>query len=289
MSWGGRGSCLAPSLYRRKGNSCMNLHIKELLDAGVHFGHQANRWNPKMKRFIYGERNGVYIIDLQKTMDCLRTAYHFISNVVANGESVLFVGTKRQAVSIVEEEAKRCQMFFVNQRWLGGMLTNLKTIRQSVEKLKKMDIAKTDGTYDQLPKKEVLHLEKEREKLERNLSGVKNMDVLPGCLMVTDTRVEQIAIMEANRLEIPVVALVDTNSDPDGISYPIPSNDDTAKGIRLILSAMADAIIEGQQINAKRREDLQQEAAAAVPQDVSPQDSPPIGFELGETIIAPPS
>ena len=265
----------------------MNLHVKELLDAGVHFGHQTNRWNPKMKKFIYGARNGVYIVDLQQTMERIRIAYNFIRDLSANGESVLFVGTKRQAVALIEDEAKRCQNFYVNQRWLGGMLTNLKTIRQSVEKLKKMDIAHGDGTYNQLPKKEVLRLEKERGKLERNLSGVRNMDVLPGCLVVADTRVEQIAIMEANRLEIPVVAILDTNSDPDGVSYPIPGNDDAAKGIRLLLSTLADAVIEGQQINAKRREDLQTEAAAAMPQEI-PSSPAPIGFEPGETIIAPP-
>ena len=265
----------------------MNLHVKELLDAGVHFGHQTNRWNPKMKKFIYGERNGVYIIDLQQTMVRLRNAYNFIRDLVANGESVLFVGTKRQAVPLIEEEATRCQMFYVNQRWLGGMLTNLKTIRQSIDKMKKMDIAHGDGTYEQLPKKEVLRLEKERGKLSRNLSGVRNMDVLPGCLVVADTRVEQIAIKEANRLEIPLVAILDTNSDPDGVSYPIPGNDDAAKGIRLILSTLADAVIEGQQINATRREDLQTEAAASMPEEI-PSSPSPIGLEPGETIIAPP-
>ncbi|HHZ83652.1 MAG TPA: 30S ribosomal protein S2 [Nitrospirales bacterium] len=265
----------------------MNLHVKELLDAGVHFGHQTNRWNPKMKKFIYGERNGVYIIDLQQTMVRLRNAYNFIRDLVAIRESVLFVGTKRQAVPLIEEEATRCQMFYVNQRWLGGMLTNLKTIRQSIDKMKKMDIAHGDGTYEQLPKKEVLRLEKERGKLSRNLSGVRNMDVLPGCLVVADTRVEQIAIKEANRLEIPLVAILDTNSDPDGVSYPIPGNDDAAKGIRLILSTLADAVIEGQQINATRREDLQTEAAASMPEEI-PSSPSPIGLEPGETIIAPP-
>ena len=266
----------------------MNLHVKELLDAGVHFGHQTNRWNPKMKKFIYGERNGVYIIDLQQTMVRLRNAYNFLRDIVANGESVLFVGTKRQAVPIIEDEAKRCQNFYVNQRWLGGMLTNLKTIRQSVDKLKKMDIAYDDGTYEQLSKKEVLRLEKERGKLERNLSGVRDMNVPPGCVVVSDTRVEQIAIMEANRLEIPVIAILDTNSDPAGISHPIPGNDDAAKGLRLILSTLADAVIEGQQINAKRREDLQTEAVAAAPREI-PSSPAPIGFEPGETIIAPPA
>ena len=265
----------------------MNLHVKELIDAGVHFGHQTNRWNPKMKKFIYGERSGVYIIDLKQTMERLRIAYSFIRDLVANGESVLFVGTKRQAMTLIEEEAKRCQMFYVNQRWLGGMLTNLKTIRQSIVKLKKMDIAQADGTYDQLPKKEVLRLEKERGKLDRNLSGIRNMDILPGCLVITDTRIEQIAIMEANRLEIPLVAILDTNSDPEGVRYPIPGNDDAAKGIRLILSTLANAVIEGQQIKAKRQEDLQAKAAAAVPQEIL-SDPAPIGFEPGETIIAPP-
>ncbi len=266
----------------------MNLHVKELLDVGVHFGHQTNRWNPKMKKFIYGERNGVYIIDLQQSMTRLRAAYHFIRGLTANGETILFVGTKRQAIPIVEEQAKRCEMFFVNQRWLGGMLTNLKTIRQSVDKLKKMDAAHADGTYEKISKKETLKLEKTRGKLDRNLSGIRNMDALPGCLVVTDTRIEQIAIMEANRLEIPVVALLDTNSDPDGIKYPIPANDDAVKGIRLILSTLADAAIEGQQLKAKEQQDLKKATAPAQLQDI-PSRPAAIGFEPGETIIAPPA
>tara|TARA_B100000315_G_C14566613_1_gene583281 strand:- start:1087 stop:1887 length:801 start_codon:yes stop_codon:yes gene_type:complete len=265
----------------------VNLHVKELIDAGIHFGHPTNRWNPKMKKFIHGERSGVYIIDLHQTMERLQTAYNFIRDLVANGQSVLFVGTKRQAVPLIAEEAKRCQMFYVNQRWLGGMLTNLKTIRQSIVKLDKMDIAQANGTYDQLPKKEVLRLEKERGKLNRNLSGIRKMDTLPGCLVVTDTRIEQIAMMEAKRLEIPLVAILDTNSDPDGVQYPIPGNDDTVKGIRLILSTLANAVIEGQQINSKRREDLKTESAAVIPQEI-PSNTLPIGFEPGERIIAPP-
>jgi len=228
--------------------------IKELLEAGVHFGHQTNRWNPKMKKFIFGERNGIYIIDLQQTVQRFETAYTFVRDSVAAGESVLFVGTKRQAVDIVEEEAKRCKMFFVNQRWLGGMLTNFETIRRSIDKLKKFEAALTDGTHERLTKKEVAQMEKERLKLEKDLSGIKNMPGLPGCVFVLDTRVEQIAVKEANRLGIPVVAIVDTNCNPDGIDYPIPGNDDAIRAIKLVASRIADACIEGAHLRAQREE-----------------------------------
>jgi len=236
--------------------------IKELLEAGVHFGHQTNRWNPKMKRFIFGERNGIYIVDLQQTVQCFDTAYAFVRDTVAAGESVLFVGTKRQAVDILEEEAKRCRMFYVNQRWLGGMLTNFQTIRRSVEKLKKLEAAMTDGTHERLTKKEVSQMEKERVKLERSLSGIKNMNSLPGCVFVLDTRVERIAVQEANRLAIPVVAIVDTNCDPDSIDYPIPGNDDAIRSIKLVASRIADACIEGLHLRSQREDS---EKAAAVP------------------------
>ena len=229
--------------------------IKELLEAGVHFGHQTNRWNPKMKRYIFGERNGVYIIDLQQTLARFDAAYDFVRQTVAQGDSVLFVGTKRQAHDIVEEESKRCHMFYVSQRWLGGMLTNFNTIRKSIDKLRKIETASADGTYERLPKKEVAKLEKERLRLEATLGGIKGMNALPGCIYVADTRGERIAIMEARRLGIPIIAIVDTNCDPDGIEYLIPSNDDAISSIKLITSKIADAAIEGLHLRAQRAEE----------------------------------
>jgi len=228
--------------------------IRELLEAGVHFGHQTNRWNPKMKRYIFGERNGIYIIDLQQTVQRFDAAYNFVRDTVAAGEAVLFVGTKRQAVELVEEEAKRCRMPYVSQRWLGGMLTNFQTIRRSIEKLKKFESALTDGTHERLTKKEVSQMEKERLKLDKILCGIKNLNSLPGCVFVLDTRVERIAVQEANRLGIPVAAIVDTNCDPDGIDYPIPGNDDAIRSIKLIASRIADACIEGAHLRTQREE-----------------------------------
>ena len=230
------------------------ISIKELLEAGVHFGHQTNRWNPKMKRYIFGERNGIYIIDLQQTVQLFDAAYAFVRDTVAGGESVLFVGTKRQAVDIIQEEAVRCRMFHVNQRWLGGMLTNFQTIRRSIDKLKKFEAALTDGTHERLTKKEVSQMEKERLKLEKSLSGIKNIPSLPAAIFVLDTRIEHIAVKEANRLSIPVIAIVDTNCDPDGIHYPIPGNDDAIRSIKLITSRIADACIEGAHLRAQREE-----------------------------------
>jgi small subunit ribosomal protein S2 len=229
--------------------------IKELLEAGVHFGHQTNRWNPKMKRYLFGERNGIYIIDLQQTLARFDAAYDFVRQTVAQGDSVLFVGTKRQSSDIVEEEAKRCQMFYVSQRWLGGMLTNFNTIRKSIDKLRKIETASADGTYERLPKKEVAQLEKERLRLEENLGGIKGMNALPGCIYVADTRGERIAILEARRLDIPVIAIVDTNCDPDGIDYLIPGNDDAIRSVKLVTSKVADAVIEGLHLRAQRAEE----------------------------------
>ena len=229
--------------------------IKDLLEAGVHFGHQTNRWNPKMKRYIFGERNGIFIIDLQQTLARFDSAYDFVRQTVAQGESVLFVGTKRQSSDIVEDEAKRCQMFYVTSRWLGGMLTNFNTIRKSIDKLRKIETASTDGTYDRLPKKEVSGLEKERLRLEGTLGGIKGMNGLPGCIFVADTRGERIAIMEAQRLGIPIVAIADTNCDPEGIEYLIPGNDDAIRSVRLVTSRIADAVIEGLHLRAQRAED----------------------------------
>ncbi|MEX5213565.1 MAG: 30S ribosomal protein S2 [Nitrospiraceae bacterium] len=229
--------------------------LKDLLEAGVHFGHQTNRWNPKMKRFIFGERNGIYIIDLQQSLERLEQAYAFIRDTVANGDSVLFIGTKRQAADVLEEEAKRANMFFVNQRWLGGMLTNFQTIRRSIEKLKKMEATLADGGVRQgLTKKELNQMEKDRVKLEKYLSGIKNMRSLPGCVFVLDTRVERIAVLEASRLGIPIVAIVDTNCEPDLITYPIPGNDDAIRSIKLITTHMADACLEGAHLRAQREE-----------------------------------
>jgi small subunit ribosomal protein S2 len=238
--------------------------IKELLEAGVHFGHQTNRWNPKMKRYIFGERNGIYIIDLQQTAQRLQAAYEFVRDTVAAGDSVLFVGTKRQALDILEDEAKRCGMPFVNQRWLGGMLTNFQTIKRSIDKLKKFEAAQTDGTHQRLTKKEVGQMEKERVKLDKTLSGIKNMSSLPGCVFILDIRVEHIAVQEANRLGLPVVAIVDTNCDPDGIDYPIPGNDDAIRSIKLIASRVADACIEGMQLRSQREESEKPEGVTMV-------------------------
>ena len=228
--------------------------IKSLLEAGVHFGHQTNRWNPKMKRYIFGEKNGIYIIDLQITLQCFQKAYDFTRDTVAAGESVLFVGTKRQAMSIVEEEANRSGMFFVNQRWLGGMLTNFQTLRRSITQLKKLEAAETDGTYERLKKKEIVKMKKEQGKLEKYLSGIKDMKDIPGCIYILDTRIQHITVKEANRLGIPVIALVDTNCDPEGVDFPIPGNDDAIRSLRLFTAQIADACLEGTELRRKRQE-----------------------------------
>ncbi len=247
--------------------------IKELLEAGVHFGHQTNRWNPKMKPYIFGEKNGIYIIDLQQTAQLFQRAYDFVRDTVAGGESVLFVGTKRQAVNIVEEEATRCNMFYVTQRWLGGMLTNFQTIRKSIAQLKKLEDAQTDGTYDRLKKKEILLMEKERGKLEKYLSGIKGMEALPGCVYVLDTRIQHITVKEANRLGIPVVAIVDTNCDPDGIDYPIPGNDDAIRSLKLFTAKIADACIEGQAMIDKQDAPMMQEEDSIMVEMISARTS----------------
>ncbi|NLW59973.1 MAG: 30S ribosomal protein S2 [Firmicutes bacterium] len=221
--------------------------MKQLLEAGVHFGHQTRRWNPKMAPYIFTERNGIYIIDLQKTVKMVEEAYHFIRETVANGGTVLFVGTKKQAQDAVREEATRCGMFYVSQRWLGGMLTNFATIRSRVERLKKIEQMAEDGSFTVLPKKEVLQLERERERLEKFLSGVKEMNRLPDALFVVDPRKERIAVAEARKLNIPIVAIVDTNCDPDEIDYVIPGNDDAIRAVRLLSATIADAVLEGRQ------------------------------------------
>jgi small subunit ribosomal protein S2 len=219
--------------------------MKQLLEAGVHFGHQTKRWNPKMKPYIFGARNGIYIIDLQKTVGLARSALRFVSDAVAKGGSVLFIGTKKQAQDAVREEATRSGMFFVTNRWLGGTLTNFKTVKQGIDRLKTIEKMAADGTYAVLPKKEVAQLEREREKLEKNLGGVKELSRLPSALFVIDTKKEHIAVHEANRLGIPVVAVVDTNCDPEGIDFVIPGNDDAIRSIRLFTGKIAEACIEG--------------------------------------------
>ena len=221
--------------------------MKQLLEAGVHFGHQTRRWNPKMAEYIYCERNGIYIIDLQKTVKKLEEAYNFVRTLAENGQTILFVGTKKQAADAVKEEASRVGMYYVNARWLGGMLTNFKTMRTRIDRLAQLKKMQEDGTFDMLPKKEVMKLLGEMEKLEKYLGGVKEMKKLPGALFIVDTRKERNAIAEAHKLGIPVVAIADTNCDPDEIDYPIPGNDDAIRAIKLISSVMANAMIEGKQ------------------------------------------
>ena len=228
--------------------------IKELLEAGVHFGHQTNRWNPKMKKYLFGERNGIYIIDLQQTLTRMEQAYAFVRDTVAAGETVLFVGTKRQAAEILQEESTRANMFYVNQRWLGGMLTNFKTIRLSIDKMKKMETTLQNPTEHGLKKKEIMLMQKDIVKLQKYLSGIKTMRGLPGAIFVLDTRIEKIAVQEATRLGIPVIAILDSNCDPDNITYPIPGNDDAIRSIKLITSKIADACIEGAHIKTQRDE-----------------------------------
>jgi len=219
--------------------------MKQLLEAGVHFGHQTRRWNPKMAPYIFTQRNGIYILDLQKTVKKMDEAFNFIRNTVSEGQEILFVGTKKQAQESIETEAKRCEMHYVNQRWLGGMLTNYKTIRKRIERLHVLDTMESDGTFEVLPKKEVIKLKLEKEKLEKNLSGIKSMKKLPGAIFIIDPKKERIGILEARKLKIPIVAIVDTNCDPDEVDYIIPGNDDAIRAIKLITAKIADAVIEG--------------------------------------------
>jgi len=239
--------------------------MKELLEAGVHFGHQVRRWNPKMKEYIFGERNGIYIIDLQKTQRMIKEAIRFISNLAGEGtnRTILFVGTKRQAQDAIKEEALRCNQFYVNQRWLGGLLTNFQTIQKSIKRYKEIEAMQADGRIEQYAKKERLEIERERLALEKNLSGIKEMRKLPDAIFIIDTNKEEIAVKEANRLNIPVVAIVDTNCSPEGVDYVIPGNDDALRAVRLFSSRIADAILEGQQL-AQQKE--AEEAAAAAEQ-----------------------
>ena len=223
------------------------ISMKQLLEAGVHFGHQTRRWNPKMAQYIFTERNGIYIIDLQKTVRKADEAYNFVRDLAMEGKSLLFVGTKKQAQESIASEAQRCNMFYVNNRWLGGMLTNFRTIRTRVDRLNQIDKMEQQGQFERLPKKEVIRLQHEREKLEANLGGIREMKKLPGALFVVDPRKEHIAVSEARALGIPIVAIVDTNCDPDEIDYVIPGNDDAIRAVKLIAGKMADAILEGHQ------------------------------------------
>ncbi|MDY6836654.1 MAG: 30S ribosomal protein S2 [Thermodesulfobacteriota bacterium] len=250
--------------------------MKELLEAGVHFGHQTRRWNPKMKPYIFGARNGIYIVDLQQTVRMFKKAYNFIVETVANGESVLFVGTKKQARESIYEEANRCEMFYVHNRWLGGMLTNFQTMRKGIDRLNYLTNMTVDGSISRFPKKEMLKLEKERVKLDNNLGGIRNMKKLPGAMFVVDTKNESIAVREGRRLGIPVVAIVDTNCNPDEIDYIIPGNDDAIRAIRLMSSRMADACIEGRQ---RMEERLRAEADKEVEGEESAQ-----GPGVGEVV-----
>ena len=252
-----------------------NITMKELLEAGVHFGHQTKRWNPKMKDYIFGERNGIYIIDLQKTLKMFKEASKFVQDLAATGKVVLFVGTKRQAQDAIAEEAQRCSMFYVNQRWLGGLLTNWVTVQKSVKRLKELDDMATDGRYELLPKKEVIKLERERKHLQANLAGIKNMSRLPDAIFVIDSNKEQIAVREARKLGIPVVAVVDTNCDPSEVDYVIPGNDDALRAIRLFTSKISESIAEG--VNAmgdKQLAEIQAVAEAPVQAEGAPAEAP---------------
>jgi small subunit ribosomal protein S2 len=252
--------------------------MKELLEAGVHFGHQTKRWNPKMKEFIFGERNGIYIIDLQKTLKMFKEASRFVTELAADGRIVLFVGTKRQAQDAVAEEAQRCNGYYVNQRWLGGLLTNWVTVQKSVKRLKELDEMATDGRYELLPKKEVIKLERERKHLQANLAGIKNMTRLPDAVFVIDSNKEQIAVREARKLGIPVVAVVDTNCDPSEVDYVIPGNDDALRAIRLFASKIADSVVEGSQMaNDKQMADLAAGVGAAQQAEAASVEAPAEG------------
>ena len=223
------------------------ISMKQLLEAGVHFGHQTRRWNPKMKKYIFTERSGIYIIDLQKTVKKLEEAYFFMRDVAAEGKDILFVGTKKQAQESIESEAKRCGQYYVSNRWLGGMLTNFKTMRSRVAKLNEIDKLEETGDINLLPKKEIIKLMGEKEKLEKNLGGIRDLTSIPGAIFIVDPRKERIAVAEAKTLGIPIIAIVDTNCDPDEIDYPIPGNDDAIRAVKLIAAKMADAVIEGKQ------------------------------------------
>ncbi|MDD5005135.1 MAG: 30S ribosomal protein S2 [Candidatus Omnitrophica bacterium] len=261
--------------------------IKQLLEAGVHFGHQTKRWNPKMKKFIFGEKSGIYIIDLEKTAECLDKARIALSEVIGQGKAVLFVGTKKQAQEIIQEQAIRCESPFANYRWIGGLLTNFQTVRKNVQRLKDIEEMEQDGRINKLTKKEIGRFMKEKEKLKRNLSGIIEMERLPGALFVVDPKKEETAVLEANRLNIPVVALIDTNCDPDKVDYPIPGNDDALKSIRMITTFVADSIIEARKSYKEVIKVLeeQKKVETAIPEEAAEAVVPEIDEEIVETIV----
>jgi len=265
--------------------------MKELLEAGVHFGHQTRRWNPKMGPYIFGARNGIHIIDLQKTVQFFKTAYNYVVERVADGGLVLFVGTKKQAQDAIAEEAKRCGMFYVNHRWLGGMLTNFSTISRSIARLKEFEAMKEDGSLRRFPKKEVLMMEKKAAKLERSLGGIKNMGRLPDIVYVVDPRKEDIAVMEARKVHVPLVSIVDSNCDPTEVDYPIPGNDDAIRAIRLLTARVADAVLEGKKLAEERLQgQLDKEAAAALMAEAAPAPAQEVVFpEPSEVQPTPPA
>ena len=266
----------------------VSVTMKELLEAGVHFGHQVRRWNPKMKEYIFGERNGIYIIDLQKTQRMFRDALGFFSGAIAEdrGKTVLFVGTKRQAQDAVREEAERAGQYYVNQRWLGGLLTNFQTVQKSIKRLKELETMQTDGRYEKLTKKEGIKLDREREGLNKNLSGIKAMNRLPDIVFIIDVRKEEIAVAEANRLGIPIVAVVDTNCSPEGIDYVIPGNDDALRAVRLFASRIADSILEGQQIATEGGVVAQSEGEGAEGEAAVAAGTTAAGEAAGDTAVA---
>jgi len=248
------------------------INMNQLLKAGVHFGHQTRKWNPKMAKYIFAERNGIYIIDLSQTVKMLSDAFSFLHDIVSDGETVLFVGTKKQAAETIQEQATRCGMFYVNERWLGGMLTNFETIKKSIKRLKDIERMEQDGTFQLLPKKEVTDLKKQKEKLDRNLTGIREMGKLPGAVIIMDTLNEKIAVDEANKLMIPIIAIVDTKCDPDQVQYPIPGNDDAIRSIKLICEKLADSVIEGQENIDKRDADNPGKEAVEKPEREIPMD-----------------
>jgi small subunit ribosomal protein S2 len=250
------------------------ISMKQLLEAGVHFGHQTRRWNPKMAPYIFMERNGIHIIDLQKTVNGLNDAYRFVEQLAANGETLLFVGTKKQAQEAVAEEAKRSGMYYVNQRWLGGMLTNFKTIQSRIRYLRDLEARRDRGEFERLPKKEVQHLQDDMVRLERILGGIKDMQRLPGALFIVDTHKERTAVLEARRLDIPIIALADTNCDPDEIDYPIPSNDDAIRAVRLLCAKIADAAVAGRREREAQLKDVTAEYELEVPEMAATESAP---------------
>ena len=267
------------------------ISMKQLLEAGVHFGHQTRRWNPKMAPFIFMDRNGIHIIDLQQTVSRLNEAYKFIERLAAEGGTILFVGTKKQAQEAVAEEARRCGMYYVNQRWLGGMLTNFQTIQLRIRYLRELETRRDRGDFERLPKKEVQHLQDDITRLERILGGIKDMRRLPNAIFIIDTRKERTAVLEARRLEIPIIALADTNSDPDEIDYPIPANDDAIRAVRLLSAKIADAVIEGRrELEAQQKDSEPEEAEAGAPEEpsTSEEKSAPFSVPVEEMVEETP-